>query len=84
MDGVWRMTGDGEFELNEPYATYLQECKAIATKAWHDAAIIYLAEHSPYTPQELSDELLRRNREREDGKVQLFDEFIVEALSGDL
>ena len=42
------------------------------------------AEHSPYTAQELSDELVKRNREREDGKVVLFDEFILEALSGDL
>ncbi len=83
-EGIWSMSEDGEFELSEPYATQLVECKAAATRAWHAAAVAYLAEHSPYTAQELSDELLKRNRVREDGKVALFDEFILEALSGDL
>lgn len=83
-DGIWKMTEAGEFELAEPYRTQLEECKVAATRAWHAAAIAYLAEHSPYTAQELSDELVKRNREREDGKVVVFDEFILEALSGDL
>ena len=83
-EGIWKMTDTGEFELAEPYRTQLEECKVAATRAWHAAAIAYLAEHSPYTAQELSDELVKRNREREDGKVVVFDEFILEALSGDL
>ena len=38
----------------------------------------------PYTAQELTDELVRRNEARSEGKVIVFEEFILEALSGDL
>lgn len=83
-EGIWKMSEEGEFELQEPYATQLTECKMLATGAWHAAAIGYLADRSPYSAQQLTDELIKRNEQRADGKVELFDEFVLEALSGDL
>ena len=38
----------------------------------------------PYTAQELFDELVRRNEERDEGKLVIFDEYVLEALGGDL
>lgn len=83
-DAIWDMNDDGSFELREPYKTYLEEASAVSTKAWAEALIAYLAPRSPYTEQELAAELLKRNRERSDGKTVIFDEFVLEALSGDL
>ena len=83
-DAVWRMNDEGEFELNEPYATQLTEARVAATQAWTAALIGYLEPRCPYTAEELKDELLRRNRERDEGKVMVFEEFVLEALSGDL
>ena len=82
-DAVWRMTDDGEFELNEPYATQLEEARVTASQAWATALIGYLEPRCPYTATELKDELLRRNK-RDEGKVLIFEEFVLEALSGDL
>ena len=81
---VWSMSADGEFEQNEPYKTQLTEARVAATQAWTAALIGYLEPRCPYTAEELKDELLRRNRERDDGKVMVFEEFVLEALSGDL
>jgi len=81
---VWSMSDTGEFTLNEPYATQLTEARVTATQAWAAALIGYLEPRCCYTADELKDELLRRNRERDDGKVMVFEEFVLEALSGDL
>ena len=83
-DGMWTMTENGEFELQEPYATWLMEARALSAKAWTEALVGYLEPKCPYTAQELADELIRRNVEREGGKVMIFEEFVLEALSGDL
>lgn len=83
-DGIWRMTEEGEFVMDEPYATLLRECKLAGTKAWTEAVVGYLEPRCPYTAQELLDELLKRNEQRDDGKVTVFEEFVLEALSGDL
>lgn len=83
-DGVWRMTDAGEFELNEPYRTWLKEARVEATRGWTEALVAYLEPKCPYTAQRLVDELVRRNGESEDGSVMVFDEFVLEALSGDL
>ena len=68
----------------EPYATMLDEAKVAATQAWHSGLIGYLEARSPYTAQQLSDELVKRNRERDEGSIQKFEEFVLEALAGDL
>ena len=83
MEGMWTMTEDGEFILMEPYRTMLQEAKIAATRGWTAELIGYLAEHSQYTPEELKESLLKRNRD--DGpEVSTVDEFVLEALGGDL
>ena len=83
-DGMWTMTDDGDFELQEPYKTMLGEARASATQGWYAGLVAYLLPRCPYTEQELRNELLRRNEVREDGKVMVFEEFVLEALSGDL
>ena len=83
-DGMWTMTEDGEFKLEEPYATWLDEAKIESTRGWAAALVSYLEPRCPYTAQELTDELVRRNKERSDGAIVMFDEFVLEALSGDL
>lgn len=83
-DGMWTMNDDGSFELLEPYRTWLQECKLEGTQAWVGAVVGYLEPRCPYTAQELFDELARRNSQREEGKVVVFEEFVLEALGGDL
>ena len=83
-DAVWRMTEDGEFELNEPYATQLEEARVAATRGWYAALVAYLVPRCPYTEAELRAELLKRNEQRPESKTTVFDEFVLEALSGDL
>ncbi len=83
-DGMWKLNDDGTFELQEPYRTWLEEARVASTRGWHDALIAYLEPKCPYTAQELSDELVRRNEQREEGKVNIFEEFVLEALAGDL
>lgn len=68
----------------EPYSTMLDEARYASTEAWTAALIGYLEERSPYTAQQLTDELVKRNWERSDSKVPLFEEFVLEALSGEL
>ena len=83
-DGMWTLNDDGSFELQEPYKTQLEEARMAATKAWTEALVGYLEPRSPYSAQQLVDELVKRNQERSDGKIPLFEEFVLEALSGDL
>ena len=65
-DGMWTMNEQGEFHLEEPYRTWLQEAKEAATRGWHAALVEYLVPRCPYTAQELTDELVRRNEARSD------------------
>ena len=83
-DGMWTLLDDGSFELQEPYKTQLDEAKVAATSAWYAALVEYLEPRCPYSEEELRAELLRRNEVRGDGKVMVFEEFVLEALSGDL
>ena len=83
VDGVWSMTEDFEWVLNEPYATMLMEAKIGATRAWTGAMLEYLCEHTDYEPEFLKDELLRRCHEDADPS-DIVEEYVLEALSGDL
>ena len=83
-DGLWTLNDDGSFELQEPYKTQLVEARVASTKAWTEGLIEYLEPRCPYSAEELVDELVRRNEERDDTKVSVFEEFVLEALSGDL
>ena len=82
-DGMWTLTDDGEFVLEEPYATKLKEACALATEAWITALLGYLSNESPYTVDELRESLIERCSEEQQPK-EIVDEFVLEALGGDL
>ena len=84
VEGMWSMTDEGEFILNEPYATYLVEAKLHATHGWRESLYAYLVPKCPYTRDELNAEMLRRVEERDCSAMELLDEFVLEALGGDL
>lgn len=83
-DGMWKLHDDGRFELQEPYRTMLREAKIASSNAWTTALIEYLVPRCQYTAQELVTELARRNEIRKEAKILVFEEFVLEALSGDL
>ncbi len=82
-DGMWTLHDDGSFELVEPYQTMLLEAKVEATRGWTAALVAYLEPRCPYDSQTLVDKLVERN-ERPDSRMAVFEEFVLEALSGDL
>lgn len=84
IDGMWTLTDEGEFILEEPYATQLREARVAATAAWTEAMLTYLAQHSDYDIEFLKDELLRRCQETGSSATEIVDEFVLEALGGDL
>lgn len=83
IDGMWTMTEDGEFVLMEPYATKLREAKTAATAGWIAALLQYLVGQCPYTADELKDSLLERCNENV-APSEIVNEFVLEALGGDL
>lgn len=83
VDGMWTLTDNGEWVLEEPYATMLEDAKVMATKAWTGAMLTYLCDHTEYEPEFLKDELLRRCKEEQSPNA-IIEEFVLEALSGDL
>ena len=84
IDGMWTMTDEGEFELQEPYKTQLLEARITATEAWTRALLEYLDEHSMYDLETLKQELLRRCNEEGMSAMEIVEEFVLEALGGDL
>lgn len=84
MNAPWSMTEDGQWILAEPYKTHLTNAKLLATKAWMDALVGYLAKNTAYDEEQLREELLRRKRVDDLPAVELLDEFVIEALEGDL
>lgn len=83
-DGMWNMNEDGELHLEKPYRTWLEEAKIASTQGWYTAPIEHLEPRCPYIVQKLSDELIKRSQCRDDGKVMVFEEFVLEALNEDL
>ena len=83
-DGMWTMTEEGEFALMEPYASQLREARMTATAAWTAALVNYLAERSVYDAETLKDELIRRCNEEGMSAMEIVEEFVLEALGGDL
>ena len=84
MDGAWTMDDCGEFVLREPYATRLAGAKAAATAGWARSLFAYLGPMCPYTEAELAAEMERRAAEDGMTSMEILDEFVIEALSGDL
>ena len=84
-DAMWSMDPDtGEFTLSPKYRTMLEECRVEATRGWYAGLVSYLAPRCDYSEAELRAELLRRNEEHSGGKVDIFESFVLDALSGDL
>lgn len=81
---AWAMTEDGEFILNEPYATMLHECKLEAAIAFQGAAFRYIAERTNYTEEQLADEFKRYAMKEDMPHIERMDQFVVRALEGDL
>lgn len=82
-DGIWKMTEDGEFVLEEAYAKELKEARTKAAAAWTNTIVEHLASKCPYTTDELMEALLQRCEESESPN-DIVNEFVLEALSGDL
>ena len=83
-DGMWTLTDEGDFVLVEPYASQLQEARMTATAAWTAALVGYLAERSKYDAETLKNELVRRCNEEGMSAMEIVEEFVLEALGGDL
>lgn len=83
-DGMWMLTDEGEFVLAEPYRTQLVEARLTATAAWTKALLEYLAERSIYDTDTLKEELVRRCNEEGMSAMEIVEEFVLEALGGDL
>ena len=85
----WSMTEDGEWILNEPYKTVVDESKRKASIAWQTTICDYLSERTPYTVEQLVEAFLQRvmasgDKESKYEVVGLVDSFIIEALEGSL
>ena len=81
--GMWLMDDDGHFELQEPFKSMLADARVVATTAWTEALIGYLEENCAYSGEELLSELMRRVDE-DQSAIEIFEEFVLEALGGDL
>jgi len=84
IDGMWIMNEEYEFELAPEYSRMLFECKILATKAWRDAILDYLEPRTPYTREQLKDKLMEKNDKTDMHPTERVNEFILEALGGDL
>lgn len=85
----WSMTEDGEWILNEPYASMVDEAKQRAAAAWQAEICEYLSSRTNYTTEDLISEFIRRSvtTSGEESKykiVGMVDSFIIEALEGSL
>lgn len=83
-DGAWVMNDDGEFELQEPYRTAVQEARLAATKGWRDGLIDYVEPKCRYSRDELRLALLRIVEDENRTPFEKLDGFVIQALEGDL
>lgn len=80
----WTMAEDGEWVLNEPYASAVWDIRVKATDAFQKALCEELAKITNYSVEELVPEYVRRCVERTDSPVDKVESFIIEAMSGQL
>ena len=84
MTGAWTMTENGEFVLNEPYASKLDEAKTVATHAWTAAMMEWLSNETGYDKEDLLHEFVRRAKLEGRQPMEIVDSFVIEALEGNL
>lgn len=80
----WTMTEEGEWLLNEPYASEVARIKRDVTVAFNELLFEEVSRISQYETDELRDEYVRMVQEREQYPSDLVTSFIVEAMSGQL
>ncbi|MDO4400014.1 MAG: hypothetical protein Q4D27_03575 [Coriobacteriia bacterium] len=78
------MNDDCELELAPEYSQMLFECRLLATKAWRDAILDYLEPRTIYTREQLKAGLMEKNDKVEMDATSRVNEFVLEALGGDL
>lgn len=82
---TWTLTDEGEFVLDEPYRTRLNEIRKSLRYGWLDILCSEVSASTKYDKEELLDEFLRRcEKETDDLPTEIVDEFIVQALEGNL
>lgn len=74
---------ESEWSMGELFNTMLTEARIAATQGWYAGLTGYLVPRCNYTEQELREELLLRN-EQEGDKVAIFEQFVLDALNGEL
>lgn len=74
----------GEFELQEPYKTMLEEARLMATRGWRNGLYDYLEPRCRYNRDQLNDALLRICQDESRTAFEKMDDFVVRALEGDL
>lgn len=85
MTGAWTFNEETmEFELQEPYASKLEEAKSVATLAWTQAMMEWLADNSSYEVEPLLNEFVRRSKEQDMPPMSLVESFVIEALEGNI
>ena len=72
-----------EWSMDELFRTMLSEARVAATQGWYAGLTGYLVPRCPYTEEQLREELLRRNEEEGD-KTIIFEQFVLDALNGEL
>ena len=85
----WTMTDEGEWVLNEPYASHLAAAKRAASDAWMGAVYQYLSSVTGYDVETLNEDFMRRVKRKaeqdEDEKSKekllgLVDSYIIEVI----
>jgi len=84
VEGMWTMNDDGSFTLAPEFETRLAEAKLAAAEGWRSALVAYLEPKCPYSSEQLDAELFRRVTDRDCTPMELMNEFVLEALGGDL
>lgn len=72
-----------EWSLDELFNTMLTEARVAATQGWYKGLTDYLVPRCPYDERQLREELLRRNEQPGD-KIGVFEQFVLDALNGEL
>lgn len=78
------MNDNGEFVLSDEYRRHLDTVKSMASQAWMATVYDYLARYTVYTQSQLNESFLDRVSKKGCSPQEAVDEFIIEALEGNL
>lgn len=83
-EGAWIMNEEGELVLGAEYVQHRDNAIREGRIQWVHGICAYLAEHSSYTVEEVEDAFCTRLETRDYDLMDIFDEFVVETLEGNL